>query len=54
MHRIFSNDDLPENMTLLQSKPGLATETMKNQMKVGFAWEATNWNDAWDELAKFG
>ena len=52
MHRIFFNDDLPENMTLLQSKPGLTTETMKNQMKVGFAWEATNWNDAWDELAK--
>ena len=52
MHRIFSNDDLPENMILLQSKPGLTTETMKNQMKVGFAWEATNWNDAWDELAK--
>jgi pimeloyl-ACP methyl ester carboxylesterase len=44
--------DLPENMTLLQSKPGLTPETMKNQMKVGFAWEATNWNGACDELAK--
>jgi pimeloyl-ACP methyl ester carboxylesterase len=44
--------DLPENMTLLQSKPGLTPETMKNQVKVGFAWEATNWNGACDELAK--
>jgi pimeloyl-ACP methyl ester carboxylesterase len=44
--------DLPENMTLLQSKPGLTPETMKNQMKVGFAWEATNWNGVCDELAK--
>jgi pimeloyl-ACP methyl ester carboxylesterase len=44
--------DLPENMTLLQSKPGLTPETMKNQMKVGFAWEATNWDGACDELAK--
>src|ERR687898_2156792 len=44
--------DLPENMTLLQSKPGLTPETMKNQMKVGFAWEETNWHGACDELAK--
>jgi pimeloyl-ACP methyl ester carboxylesterase len=44
--------DIPENMTLLQSKPGLIPDTMKNQMNVGFAWEATNWNGACDELAK--
>jgi pimeloyl-ACP methyl ester carboxylesterase len=25
---------------------------MKNQRKVGSAWEATNWNGACDELAK--
>jgi pimeloyl-ACP methyl ester carboxylesterase len=25
---------------------------MNNQMNVGFAWEATNWNGACDELAK--
>jgi len=44
--------DIPTNMTLLQAKPGLTPETMKNQVKVGFAWEATNWNGACDELAK--
>src|SRR5919106_1659313 len=44
--------DIPENITLQQAKPGLTPETMKNQMKVGFAWEATNWNGACDELAK--
>src|ERR687890_2682717 len=44
--------DIPENMTLQQAKPGLTPETMKNQMKVGFAWEATNWNGACDELAR--
>ena len=44
--------DIPENTTLQQAKPGLTPETMKNQMKVGFAWEATNWNGACDELAK--
>lgn len=25
---------------------------MKNQMNIGFAWEASNWNGACDELAK--
>src|ERR671919_394932 len=44
--------DIPENMSFQQAKPGLTPETMKNQMKVGFAWEATNWNGACDELAK--
>jgi pimeloyl-ACP methyl ester carboxylesterase len=33
-------------------KPGVTPETMNNQMNVGFAWEATNWNGACDELAK--
>src|SRR5919106_801304 len=44
--------DIPENITLLQAKPGLTPEKMKNQMKVGFACETTNWNGACDELAK--
>jgi pimeloyl-ACP methyl ester carboxylesterase len=44
--------DIPTNITFQQMKPGLTPETMKNQMKVGFAWEATNWNGACDELAK--
>src|SRR5919107_2819080 len=44
--------DILENITLQQAKTGLTPETMKNQMKVGFAWEATNWNGACDELAK--
>jgi pimeloyl-ACP methyl ester carboxylesterase len=44
--------DIPTNITLQQAKPGLTPETMKNQVKVGFAWEATNWNGACDELAK--
>jgi pimeloyl-ACP methyl ester carboxylesterase len=44
--------DIPENITLLQSKPGLSLDAMKNQMNAGFAWEATNWSGACDELAK--
>ncbi len=44
--------DILTNITLQQAKPSLTPETMKNQMKVGFAWEATNWNGACDELAK--
>lgn len=44
--------DIPENMTLLQSKPGLTPDAMKDQMNVGFAWEATDWNGACDGLAK--
>ena len=35
-----------------QVKPGLSPDAMKNQMNTGFAWEATNWNGACDELAK--
>ena len=30
--------DIPENMTLLQSKPGLTPETMNNQKNGAFAW----------------
>ena len=44
--------DIPENMTILQSKPGLTPETMNNQYNVAFAWVAKNWSGACDELAK--
>jgi pimeloyl-ACP methyl ester carboxylesterase len=44
--------DIPENITLLQSKPGLTPETMNNQKNAAFAWTATNWSGACDELAK--
>ena len=44
--------DIPTIITLQQMKPSLSPDAMKNQMNVGFAWEATNWNGACDELAK--
>jgi pimeloyl-ACP methyl ester carboxylesterase len=44
--------DIPENMTLLQSKPGLTPETMNNQYNVAFVWVAKNWSGACDGLAK--
>jgi pimeloyl-ACP methyl ester carboxylesterase len=44
--------DIPENMTLLESKPGLTPETMNNQRNVAFVWVAKNWSGACDELAK--
>ncbi len=33
-------------------KPSLSPETLNNQKNAGFAWEATNWNGACDDLAK--
>ena len=45
--------DIPTNITTLQqAKPSMTPDAMKNQMNTGFAWEATNWNGACDELAK--
>ena len=44
--------DIPENMTLLQAKPGLTPETMNNQYNVEFDWVAKNWSGACDALAK--
>jgi pimeloyl-ACP methyl ester carboxylesterase len=44
--------DIPENITLLESKPGLTPETMNNQKNVAFDWVAKNWSGACDELAK--
>ena len=38
--------DIPENITLLESKPGLTPETMNNQKNAAFAWTATNWSGA--------
>src|SRR5215212_4484129 len=45
--------DIPENITLLQSKPGLTPEILNNQNNVGKHWEDNpNWSGACDELAK--
>jgi pimeloyl-ACP methyl ester carboxylesterase len=44
--------NIPANITFQQMKPSLTPATMKNQMDIGFAWEATNWNGVCDELAK--
>jgi pimeloyl-ACP methyl ester carboxylesterase len=44
--------DIPTNITIQQIKPGLTPETMNNQKNADFAWEATDWNGACDELAK--
>ena len=44
--------DIPANITFQQMKPGLSPETMNNQKNAGFAWVATNWNGACDDLAK--
>ena len=44
--------DILTNITLQQAKPSMTPDAMKNQMNTGFAWEATNWNGACDELAK--
>ena len=47
-----SVENIPANITIQQMKPRLSPDAMKNQMNTGFAWEATNWNGACDELAK--
>ncbi|MGH9986374.1 MAG: alpha/beta fold hydrolase [Nitrososphaeraceae archaeon] len=44
-----SVENIPD---LQQAKLSISSVTMKNQMNAGFAWEATNWNGACDELAK--
>jgi pimeloyl-ACP methyl ester carboxylesterase len=44
--------NVPENMTFRQMKPSLSPNAMKNQANAAFAWEATNWNGACDQLAK--
>ena len=45
--------DIPANITTFQQlKPGLSQNTMNNQKNAAFAWAATNWSGACDELAK--
>ena len=44
--------NIPENSTIQQMKPSLSPETLNNQKNAGFAWEATNWNGACDDLVK--
>jgi pimeloyl-ACP methyl ester carboxylesterase len=44
-----SVENIPD---LQQAKARLSCDAMKNQMNVGFAWEATNWNGVCNGLAK--
>jgi pimeloyl-ACP methyl ester carboxylesterase len=44
--------NLQQRSDLQQAKPGLSPGVLNNQKNIGFAWEATNWNGACDELAK--
>ena len=44
--------NIPANLTIQQMKPSLPPETLNNQKNAGFAWEATNWNGACDDLAR--
>ena len=45
--------DIPANITTFQQlKPGFPRIAMNNQKNVAFAWAATNWSGACDELAK--
>ncbi len=44
--------DIPENITFEQMKPSLSPETLNNQKNAGFAWVASDWNGACDDLAK--
>ena len=45
--------DIPANITTFQQlKPGLSQNAMNNQKNAAFAWAATNWSGACDELAK--
>ena len=44
--------DIPENMTLTSTKPGLSPDTLNNQADAGWGWEAKNWSGVCDDLAK--
>ena len=44
--------DVPANLTAQQLAPNTSPETMKKQSDAAFAWMATNWNGACDDLAK--
>ena len=43
---------IPENSSLLGSKPGLSAEALNNQADAGWGWEAQNWSGVCDDLAK--
>ena len=43
---------IPENITFQQMKPSVSPETLNNQKNAGFAWVASDWNGACDDLAK--
>ncbi len=45
---------IPENSSLLGSKPGLSAEMLNNQADAGWGWEAQNWSGVCDDLAKIG
>jgi len=44
--------DVPANLTAHQLAPNTSPETMNKQSDTAFAWMATNWNGACDDLAK--
>ena len=44
--------EIPENISLLDTKPGLSPETMNNQKNIGHAWMTPNWDGACNDLAK--
>ena len=44
-----SLEDIPEAQDLFAS---VSLNTLEQQYNIGIAWEATNWNGAYDELAK--
>jgi pimeloyl-ACP methyl ester carboxylesterase len=49
---VYMTVNIPANLTFQQMKPSLSPETLDKQKNAGFAWEATNWNGACDDLAK--
>ena len=53
MDKIISQSTAsPENISLLDAKPGLSPRTMNNQKNIGHAWMTSNWDGACDDLAK--
>jgi pimeloyl-ACP methyl ester carboxylesterase len=44
--------EVPENISILDAKPGLSPEMMNNQNNMGHAWMSTAWDGVCDDLAK--
>jgi pimeloyl-ACP methyl ester carboxylesterase len=44
--------DVPENISILDAKPGLSPETMNNQNNMGHAWMSSVWDGVCDKLSK--